>query len=70
MSNTERDLPTLDIAGAVCDVEASQIDSLDDQTVTLTLTEDGMEEYIRELRIQEHNESAAEWLAKTGGSDL
>jgi hypothetical protein len=50
------------VADAACDISASRIDSYDAREVTVKLTEDGFEEYIRELRLQEHDSNAEAWL--------
>jgi len=63
----------LALAGAVCEVSSSRIDSHEDRRVSIKLTEDGFEEYIRELGLQEYDSKAENWLAdradSVGGSD-
>jgi hypothetical protein len=57
--------PTLDVAlvigDAVCEISSTTAD-YGDREVRVRLTEDGMEEYIRELRLAEHDPAAREWL--------
>ncbi len=52
----------LDLGQTACEVTRSRIESYDDREVSITLTEEGFEEYIRELRLQEHDDAAKQWL--------
>jgi len=67
-SEKETEQHTIDvaliIAEAACEVSSSRIESYGDREVSITLTEDGLEEYIRELRLQEHDDAAKEWLER------
>ena len=61
---------TLSVAGADCEVTAARLEDCDDRRITLTLSEDGLREFITELRLQEYDAEAAEWLADHSTADL
>lgn len=64
------DDPALDvalvIADAVCEISSTSAD-YHELEVSVRLSEDGMEDYIRELRLQEHDPAARAWLDEYGG---
>ena len=71
-SRTERDTvdATLSVASADCEVTAARLADCDDRRITLTLSEDGLREFITELRLQEYDADAAAWLADHSTADL
>jgi len=54
---------TLSIGGVDCEITSVRLVDCDDRRLTLTLTEDGLREFITELRLQESSVDAADWLA-------
>ena len=52
----------LEVADVPCEVTSAGIESYDDRTLSITLSEDGFEEYIREFRLQEFDDDARAWL--------
>lgn len=57
------------IGGAVCEVtRASELD-LDERTIEIRLDEEGFESYIRELRLEEYEDEAREWIEERGRDD-
>lgn len=61
---------TLSVGGADCEVTSARLVDCDDRRLTLRLTEDGLREFITELRLQEFDAGAAEWLADHSTGDL
>ena len=53
---------TLSVAGADCEVTALRSRDIDQQEVTVTLTEDGLEDLFTELRLYEYDEEIHEWM--------
>lgn len=60
----------LSVAGADCEVSSASLEDCDDRRLTLRLTEDGLREFIIELRLQSYDADASEWLAEHSTADL
>lgn len=71
-SDSERDTvdATLSVAGVDCEVTAARLVDCDDRRLSIQLTEDGLREFITELRLQEYDADAAAWLADHSTADL
>jgi transposase len=67
MSDRETLDVALVIADAVCEISSTAAD-YNEREVRVRLTEDGMEDYIRELRLQEHDPAAGRWLDEHGSN--
>jgi len=61
---------TLTVAGAGCEVTAAQVTDYDGREVSITLSEDGLREFITELRLEEYDSDAAAWLADHSTADM
>ncbi|WP_135823032.1 hypothetical protein [Halostella litorea] len=61
---------TLSVGGAECEVTSAGLKDCDDRRLTLRLTEDGLRDFITELRLQEYDADAAAWLADHSTADL
>lgn len=60
----------LSVADADCEVSSFRLVDCDDRRLTLQLTEDGLREFITELRLQEYDTDAAAWLADHSTADM
>jgi hypothetical protein len=71
-SDTERDIvdATLSVAGTDCEVTSARLVDCDDRRLSIRLTEDGLREFITELRLEEFDADAAAWLADHSTADL
>lgn len=61
---------TLSVGGADCDVTSARLEDCDDRRLTIKLSEDGLREFITELRLEEYDADAADWLADHSTADF
>jgi len=60
----------LTVGRAVCEVTSASLDDCDERELTIRLTEDGLRDYITELRLEEYDQDAADWLADHSTADV
>lgn len=60
----------LTVGDVDCPVTSATLKACETREVTIRLTEHGFREFITELRLQEYDADAADWLAERSTADL